>query len=185
MRYSILTVNRDQTRKERKMTTLSYSRHGTAFAVDVETLSPKAIAYLLQYGWSQSLQDSVAGRAKKVRDEMTEKDADVSADDISAAVESDELGTMQKRMDAILNDTIGERSASVLLTPFEKAFNAICSEKLKEYAKGKNKKLPKVDSDEYKAIWEKFAEANKESFTNAANERLEAAKKVSTVEIEI
>lgn len=75
------------------MTTLTYGRHGQTYSTKVEDLPAEAIAYLLQYGWAQSLQDSVAGRAKKVRDEADGE----SESEIVAMIREDEHGTMLKR----------------------------------------------------------------------------------------
>lgn len=148
---------------------LSYERHGTAFTVDTDELDEKAIAYLLQYGWAQSLQDSVAGRAKKVKDELQAKDT--PAAEIQEAIESDELGTMQKRIDAILAGTIGTiRQAR---DPFGSMVAKVAKELLAAYAKSKARKLPKVGSDEYKALVEKFTAANKEKIEAEAKLRLE------------
>ena len=53
------------------MTKVTYT-HATAgeLSLETSTLPESAISYLLQYGFSQSLQDSIAGRAKAVREEL-------------------------------------------------------------------------------------------------------------------
>lgn len=91
---------------------LKYSRNGNDYAVDSATLPEKAIEYLLQYGWAQSLQDSIAGREKKVRDELAAEQPDMAPDEVRQAVLDDLHGTMGKRMDAIVAGTIGVRVAS-------------------------------------------------------------------------
>jgi len=88
---------------------VTYTRDGTTFAVDVEKLPPKSLEYLLQYGFAQSLQDSIAGRAKAVRAECVEKGGMTEAE-IVAAVEADIAGQLGKRQDAIAAGTVGTPS---------------------------------------------------------------------------
>lgn len=91
---------------------LKYSRNGNDYAVDSAELPEAAISYLLQYGWAQSLQDSIAGREKKVRDELATDSPDMAPDEVRQAVLDDLHGTMMKRMDAIVAGTIGVRVTS-------------------------------------------------------------------------
>lgn len=154
---------------------LKYERHGQVFSVDPESLKPETIAYLLQYGWAQSLQDSVAGRAKKVREESAAKEMDSA--EIDQAIQDDELGTMQKRMDAILsgvvrNGTRGPRDV------FGSMFAKVAKDLLSAYAKAKGKKLPKANSDELKVLLEKFTNANREAIETETKRRIEEANAV-------
>lgn len=95
------------------MTTLSYSRNGKTYEAEVESLPPASIEYLLRYGFAQSLQDCIAGREKKVRDEIEGKilkgEADFADDEIVAQIRDDLDGTLGKRLDAIMNGTVGTR----------------------------------------------------------------------------
>lgn len=96
---------------------LTYSRGETPFAVDPATLDDKAKAYLLQYGWAQSLQDSIAGAAKAKETELRATDqfkampegeqAQFLADEIELHI----LGKLDARMKAIIDGTIGARVA--------------------------------------------------------------------------
>lgn len=90
------------------MTTLTYTRNGQEYSTEVESLPATAIQYLLQYGWAQSLQDCIAGREKKVREEF--KTSELADDEIESAVKSDIHGTMLKRMDAIIAGTVATRT---------------------------------------------------------------------------
>lgn len=110
------------------MERLSYTRNGTEFwqdftvdfdsdneIVSIAGLKPETVKYLLQYGWAQSLQDSIAGREKKVRDEIAAQVAagerdEPAGDEISKAVSDDLEGALGKRMDAILAGTVSQRS---------------------------------------------------------------------------
>ena len=104
-------------RKEQPMTELSYEREGTKFVATVEQLPAASIAYLLQYGWAQSLQDTIAGLAKAKAQELHETDDYKSgkltdgnvADEVSLAI----LAQLEKRQAAILAGTIGVRVGTV------------------------------------------------------------------------
>jgi hypothetical protein len=95
------------------MTKVSYERNGTTFAVEVESLPPASIAYLLQYGFAQSLQDSIAGLAKAKRLELEETDSFknglLSAESISDECDLAVLTKLQDRTDAIMAGTVGAR----------------------------------------------------------------------------
>jgi hypothetical protein len=72
-------------------------------SIDLENASEeslgRAIGYLLSYGFGKSLQDSVAGRAKELRDAGETESA------IAAAIKAE----MTERAEAILAGTIGAR----------------------------------------------------------------------------
>lgn len=94
---------------------LSYVNNGKEYFVHTDDLGPDAIAYLLSYGFRQSLQDSIAGRALKVRNEYlaAAKEAeakgeffDASEDTIQAAIAQDLDGALTKRRDAVQAGTI-------------------------------------------------------------------------------
>jgi hypothetical protein len=106
---------------------LVYKRNGREYAHEAESLSKESIAYLLQYGWAQSLQDSIAGREKKVRDEYAAKwlaaveaNPELASDDDTIARHNDETelailadieGTLEKRMASILSGDITSRGS--------------------------------------------------------------------------
>jgi hypothetical protein len=76
-------------------------------------VAESSVAYLLQYGYDQSMQDSIAGRAKRLRDKANEDAAKngsvVDAAQLDTDVESDIMGALGKRHDAIVNGTVGTR----------------------------------------------------------------------------
>lgn len=96
------------------MTTLQYSRNGKTYTAEVENLPAKSIEYLLQYGFAQSLQDCIAGREKKVREEINARVVEgveqLEPDEITSQVHSDIEGMLGKRLDAIVAGTVGTRS---------------------------------------------------------------------------
>lgn len=110
----------------------------TVFGIDAS-----AFDYLLQYGWSKSLQDSIAGRELKVRNEFRDQAAngvrDWAPDEINAAVESDLDAAILKRVDAIRNGTIRERGQAEPKDPLR----VIAREMLFVAVKKAGKALPK------------------------------------------
>jgi hypothetical protein len=159
------------------MPKLTYARDGAEYAVEINTLSPEALAYLLQYGWAQSLQDSIAGRAKAVREEYAKNQPEAEEDEVLAAIKADVAGTLAKRMDAILSGTIGQSQgkAPTLLPGRSKEFRAVTREWLAAWAKSKGKKLPKADTPEYAALVTKFAEAKSADIQAEAERRMAGA----------
>lgn len=92
---------------------VTFEKFGQEFSVEVESLPKESLEYLIQYGWNQSLQDCIAGRAKAVAEEYA-KSLAKSGDqhDQSELIEltkSDLLGTIGKRFDAIKAGTVGVR----------------------------------------------------------------------------
>lgn len=146
------------------MTKLSYERNGKVYETESSTLPETAIAYLLQYGFSQSLQDSIAGRAKAVEQELLNPDPKPegwTAPDkatIDTAVQQDLDGTLSKRLDAIIAGSVATRGPGVARDPSA----GIVRELLVAWAKAKGGKLPKADSDEYKALADKMRAAKAE-----------------------
>lgn len=163
------------------MTTLSYERNGKTYTTDSDKLPATAIAYLLQYGFAQSLQDSIAGRAKAVAEEMLPPVADRKPDfvvpteeQIKAAILSDLDGQLNKRLDAIVAGTVATRGPGVARDPT----SGIVRELLVAYAKSKGKKLPKADSDEYKAMAEKMRTAKADWIKEELERRAEIADEI-------
>lgn len=128
---------------------LSYT-HTVAgeLTLDTETLPQAALDYLLQYGFSQSLQDSIAGRAKAVREEVLKDNPEASEADIKEAVDNELTGALLKRLDAIKAGEVATRGSG---TPRDPAAG-IVREMLQAIAKKQGKKLPKADSPEYAAM---------------------------------
>lgn len=86
---------------------VKFEKEGVEFNVDTATLPQVSIDYLLQYGFAQSMQDCIAGRAKAVRAETLEKNKNASEDDIDLAILSDIEGRLGKRFDAIKAGSVG------------------------------------------------------------------------------
>ncbi len=173
------------------MTQVTYKN----FTLDTATVSAEGLAYLLQYGFSQSLQDCVAGRAKKVREEYeaaynkalaaaeangTEEPEPVDEDEVEAAVEADLQGAMAKRLDAIVSGSVAIRVHSG--NEAKDPTSGIVRELLVAWAKSKGKKLPKADSDDYKALAAKMRELKADHIA-AELERRKSA--VDGLEIEL
>lgn len=154
---------------------VQYTRDGVEYALETGNLPETAISYLLQYGFAQSLQDSIAGRAKAVRDEMVEEGKKEGSEapteaEIVEAIKQDIAGTLAKRMDAISRGEVATRGEGVARDPAA----GIIREILVASAKKAGKKLPKADSDEYKAMVAKVREA-KADYIKAELERRAAA----------
>lgn len=84
---------------------VTFEKDATVYELNVESLPAASVAYLLQYGFNQSLQDCIAGRAKAVRAERVAAGDD--ADAIELAIMADIEGKLGKRVDAIKNGTMG------------------------------------------------------------------------------
>lgn len=123
------------------MATLSYGRNGKTYSAEVETMKPETIAYLLQYGWAQSLQDSIAGLAKKVEAENG---------DVEQAID----GQLNKRLDAILSGTISSRGTGEARDPLKAIANGMIRKALA--LKG-----AKVDKDKFAALVNQLLETNR------------------------
>jgi hypothetical protein len=152
------------------MTTLSYARNGQTYEAVVENLPPKAIEYLLQYGWAQSLQDSIAGREKKVKEEyidqmrakaveeLGEKPATMSDEEYARLIDDSVLdymndgtmremqaqdlhGQLSKRMDAIIAGTIGTRAVGEPRDPLK----AVAADMIRAKAKATGVKFTKEE----------------------------------------
>jgi hypothetical protein len=105
------------------------------FKVAVETIlaNQKATAYLLQYGFRQSLQDAVAGMKKALSAEG-KSDSEITAAMVDAT---------QKRFDAIMAGTIGNRVGVSRVTGIEKLMRDVAIETLRVAAAAKKVALPK------------------------------------------
>lgn len=95
--------------------------------------NPKATAYLLQYGFRQSLQDAVAGMKKELSAEGKSKD------EITAALRE----ATHKRLDAILCGTMGSRVGTARLVGIDKLMRDVATEALRTAAAAKKVTLPK------------------------------------------
>lgn len=136
-------------------------------SVVIDGLNAKAVEYLLQYGWAQSLQDCIAGREKKVREEILAKNPDASKEEIETAQAADLIGALGKRMDAILAGTVSTRTK---LPKFE----AFAKRKFLAAAKKAGKKVP----ENFDELLSQFIDLNRQKL-----EKMFEAEKASDFEI--
>jgi len=102
--------------------------HG--FEVNPLDMNEKAIAYLLQNGFSQSLTDSVA---------LAKKDTEGKSDDEVKALKAEK---MQKRFDAICAGEVGTRVGGPRVVGIDKFVKLVATEWVTAWAASKGKKLP-------------------------------------------
>lgn len=135
--------------------------------VDTDKITPAGIAYLLQYGWAKSLQDSAAGRKKAMLagdDEtppMTEEEAEAALVEI-----------MTKRADAIVAGEVGQRAGGPRLTKLDRVMRNVAAEIIKTAAAKKGKKLPKGDA--WQMLVSAYIEKNLDSVKAEAERRMES-----------
>lgn len=157
---------------------LSYVNNGKEYSVDTETLGPDALAYLLMYGFRQSEQDSIAGRALKVRNEYLAKAKeagdkgeffDSSEDTIQAAIAQDLDGALTKRRDAIQAGTI-KVGGSAQRDPFGTLCWNIAQDMVVAAFKKKHGKGPKRD-DAFEALVDQCLEKHRDPIEAEAKRR--------------
>ena len=157
---------------------MQISAYDLAFDVPAEIVTAaeaagftKQLEYLLSYGWSQSLQDSVAAaKAKAKKDGKSDEE-----------VESLVASTMSTRAEAILAATIGIRGPGApRLSELDREIRKIGEEAMRAMAKASNVKLPDRKTDEgkatYDALFAKFLEVYSSEWTAEAERRIEARK---------
>lgn len=180
------------------MPMLTYTRHGREFTIDSDDLSSHD--YLLQYGWSQSHQDVVAGVSGKVWDELAEKAMKaismVAADKTKPFAEftaylkdpnnaefaktfetlhkqetvKTEIALLEKRSLAIIEDRVASRAGS----PEEALaveMRRIAMPYLSAWCKSKGFAVPK-DKDVKRAALDKYIEENEEDLRPEAEANL-------------
>ena len=120
-----------------------------AFAAALEVMgkafgiADKSVTYLLQYGWSQSLQDAYAGpRAKAIKDGESD-----------ATVEATMAAAISKRRKAIIE---GEVSIGAGRDPVK----TVGAQMAAEFVRSKGKVLPK-DKDARASFIDKWIELNR------------------------
>lgn len=147
--------------------------HGLGF-------SPKGLFYSIQYGLSQSLQDSVAGMAKELREKTDENGEAVHNDASIAAALHD---AMRERLEAIASGEIGHRVRGPQVRGVDKIIRDVAWEAIVAQATslGKAALLPKK-SVEINGLVDKYL--SNESRANSAREeaerRMGAVKPVDT-----
>lgn len=159
------------------MTKVTYERNGQTFGLEVESLPAPAIAYLLQYGFAQSLQDSIAGLAKKKTEELEATDdfkaGRMSADGVRDEVDLAILTQLEKRQAAILAGTIGIREPGVAKDPL----SSLAREQVRAALA---KKGLKVEKEKLAELVSAHVEKNRDALKAELTRRAESA-----VEIDI
>lgn len=133
----------------------------------------KAVAYLLEYGWSQSLQDKVSGAKDKVLNGaadvvlktmktagLTVDGVDVSSLDRKALAETILSAMMDSRAEAILDGTVGHRTGGQRLDPVDRAIRDIVDGIIVNRARAKKLPVPKGQD---------LADLRDDYLTNVAN----------------
>jgi hypothetical protein len=170
---------------------LRYERNGKVYSTEVEALPPKSIEYLLQYGWSQSLQDCIAGNAKAVRVDLTERATaagkKVSEAEIEAAIAQDLDGALMKRSASIVAGTMDER-AGVQRDPLETMKRQMAVAMVRAAFKAKNAKLPDNKTEAGRKKWREIVDAtlakHSAEITKKAQRALKEAKELPTVNLD-
>jgi hypothetical protein len=142
---------------------VSYTRNGTEYSAEVEQLPAKSVEYLLQYGWSQTLQDAIAGDAKRIKEDMISKANEAgepvpSDDEVTTAVKAGLDEALADRVKSILDGTVGDR-VGVVRNPFETACRDLAEKKLVEGFRAANQKLPDRKTDAGKAKYKELVAA--------------------------
>jgi len=174
---------------EANMSELSYTHGPTGLgnSLQVESLPAKSVAYLLQYGYAQSMQDAIAGDAKRIREKLVTEAAEAgnpapTADEIEAAIKSGIGEALGERHKAILDGTVGDRVGAVR-DPFGTMCKTIALQMLREALKAANAKMPDVKTETGKAKLAEMVEAvisrNKDAVEKEAKRRLAPVKGVT------
>jgi len=180
------------------MTIVRYVRHAREFSIDTDELS--SLDYLLQNGWSQSLQDVCAGVWGKVWDELaaeTMKGMGLVAADpkkapfaefeaylkanpdkakiFEAAVDetakTTELALIEKRIDAIKANKVGTRAGQGG-DAVEVQIRALARENLPADVKARGFKMPK-DTESKNALLDEYIALHREDLEAEAVEIVE------------
>lgn len=121
---------------------------GVACVVDVESLKPESLSFLLEYGIRQYLQDGAAV-SKTFTDK--ERKGQVKTDDEIAAEKTEGV---KERLENIANGEFTRRTTEPKLSPEEAKRNSLVIEEISAAARKSNTKLPKrTGTDEEKAWW--------------------------------
>jgi hypothetical protein len=105
--------------------------HGRRVALRDVATNPKAVMYMLQNGFSQSVTDAAA---------FTKEQKAGKSDDEIAAMAND---ARDKRVAAILGGTIGARVGGAKLPPVERVMREVAEERLKAIAVTRGVAMPK------------------------------------------
>jgi len=122
------------------------------FELTVADIAPAGIAYLLQYGFAKSLQDSVSGRAKAMAEAKVKATGapKYTQEEIDADIEA----KIVARVGKILKGELDYGPAGSRLTGLARVKWDVAEEWVKAAIKAKGAKAPK--GDEWKALVESY-----------------------------
>lgn len=127
----------DETTTDAPTSQLKYGE----WTVDANTLPPKAVAYLLHNGFTQSMTDAAAF-TKKQKEEAVKDHPESEHETILANMAKD---ARQKRFDAILKGEVGVRVGGPRKSPLDRATDDIVDEMLAAIAAQRKVAMPKGD----------------------------------------
>lgn len=153
--------------------------HGDNITLPVANLSNTSLSYLLQYGFTQSLQDAVAGVAKATKDAIAnDRAAAVKAIDGATTDMTDErlveIAVANKtaaRLTAIREGTVGTRRVGPRKTGVESIAWDIAVDEIKALAAKAGKKLPAKAAD-FNPMVEKYLTKHGDRIGKLATKRL-------------
>ena len=102
------------------------------FSVEIETLKPESVLYLLTNGFKQSLADSIAGLGKKLKEEGRD----------AVSIDAELKAVMQAKFDAILDGSVSVRSVGPRLQGLDKFVAEVAEERLRAHCAKKSIKWP-------------------------------------------
>ena len=148
-------------------------------------VSTAGLNYLLQYGYTQSMQDAVAGLAKAVKGNPAKyrKPSETSLS-IEALVERVLTDKLNERENAIVSGTIGTRKTGPKLSSLERMVQTVGKERLAAAASAKGRKLPAVGSDQFKNLLEAYIEKYADDVMAEAKTRIESNADAATADID-
>lgn len=144
--------------------------------LDFAKLSPETLFSLAKRGAHEALKDTFAGvKVKEGEGVVPEVALQEAQDDFVSGLEK----KFAQLLDGSFPDYVpGGRGSGVVRDPREEMIIRVATEYLRSAAKAAQKKLPKVASDEYKTIFDKFRAANEAKIVAEADKRLKAGAKV-------
>lgn len=150
------------------------------WSIDANALPPKAIAYLIGNGFTQSMTDAAAF-TKEQKASFAKEHAEAHGVTVDALTEADHVAAVkakadearEKRFQAIMSGTVGLRVATgPRLDPLTRAMREIAEEGVRKLAAQKGVAMPK--GDVLKAAIEKVLERNRDNIKAEAERRLSA-----------
>jgi hypothetical protein len=157
--------------------TLSYGRWST----DANHLPPKAVAYLLANGFTQSMTDAAAF-TKEQKANAHEAFAKAHGVEVASLSEADKESAVaaladekrEARFQAILKGEVGTRVGGPRLPQIDRVMREVAEETVRAIATARNVAMPK--GDVLKAAIEKVLARNPDEIRAKAQERIDSAK---------